>query len=317
MDDLQNKTILDASLLFSAAGINKQIKIDVYPFTYSTNYNTLDDVNKCWLYPAILSFKKYLDLFPKPNTFAIVGTGTGLDAIAANYLFDPKKTIIMDLHPQIPNLAKQNVLKYHPNKKIQAYKGDLCNPLIKNNIKVDLIYGNIPNIPTNDYVFNDLKTASYFNPKMNSDCPQKFKDYLLEHQYLLLKSAHKSLNKGGKVIAAIGGTMSFDLLEDLFRYAGFEPLPLINLFKEQLEWDEVLGGYSKYETKDIKFDFYDYEKAYAKIKDLNNGNIENSKLRQILEPYKMTATEAYNKYKSGDFKRFGKIAHLICGVKKE
>ena len=81
--------------------------------------------------------------------FATIGTGSGLDAIAALELFDLESLAITDLHPVVVQAAASNIKAATVGctsltkaiKSLVAYSGDLLTPLKDHEGQFDLIYG--------------------------------------------------------------------------------------------------------------------------------------------------------------------------------
>lgn len=77
--------------------------------------------------------------------FATIGTGAGLDAIAAVDIFDLDRVAITDLHPAVVYAAAKNIRTATVGLDVQliAGAGDLLTPLAceKGQHQYDLIYG--------------------------------------------------------------------------------------------------------------------------------------------------------------------------------
>ncbi len=132
------------------------------------NENTYDfdpkNPKDSWLYPAFLGFQELKKQGFKPNSFATIGTGSGIDSIGVYELFHPKEIYQIDIHPNITEIAHRNAKALiGDGSKIETFLGDLCQPLIERKIKVDLVYANIPNLPSKESVFDKKVAASQFN----------------------------------------------------------------------------------------------------------------------------------------------------------
>src|SRR3989338_7553429 len=192
---------LNISPLFKAVGIKKSGEINITEHTYAFDPK---HPKNYWLHVAFLVFQKYAKKHKKVTSFATIGTGAGIDAIGAYEIFKPKKIIVTDIHPQIPALAKKNVQNNVPsNVEVLSLQGDLCQPLIKRKMKVDLVYANIPNLPSDQPPLKKQANISYYQKRSVRSVPQKFQKYNMTLQYLFLKEAKQIINKSGAVIDAI------------------------------------------------------------------------------------------------------------------
>jgi methylase of polypeptide subunit release factors len=83
------------------------------------------------------------------SRFATIGTGSGLDAIAALDIFELESLAITDLHPVVVQTAASNIRAATVGctsltkavESLVARSGDLLTPLEDHEGKFDLIYG--------------------------------------------------------------------------------------------------------------------------------------------------------------------------------
>ena len=317
---LAGKTeILDISEFFAFMGVKKNVRAT---FTDYTLDNDLQPgiIRKGWVYGALLAFKNYAKQRNSVGTFATIGTGCGVDAIGANEFLKPRHIIITDVHPEVLPIAEQNLRRNIPTQvMVTALLGDLCAPLIERGLKADLIYANIPNIPSEDseLVYSGRKSATFFEAGGIKACPDIFQKNLLAHQYLFLRQASDALNNGGEVIIAIGGRVPYTILERLFAENGFVPREMAAIFKLQTEPYDVLPGYANAEKNGIEFDFYRFEPAQKIWQKLDHESLSGTQIKETLKEHRLSATEAWNAYNSGECKTFGIVAHYICGTPKK
>ncbi|MEK7623652.1 MAG: hypothetical protein AAB408_03210 [Patescibacteria group bacterium] len=310
MTNFKTDNGLDISTLFNTVGINKVGHVHINEHTYDFDEHA---PKNHWLYAAFLGFQEYQKRYGNVSSFASIGTGAGIDAIGAYEIFHPQKIFLTDIHPQIPPIAQKNVEANVPEHvPVRSFKGDLCLPLIENKITVDLVYANIPNIPSDQPKFEAKDSASFYQ-KRNENCPEIFEKYLLTLQYLFLAEAKQVVNKGGAVIDAIGGRVPYKILEGLFVSNGYAFEELVGIFKIQTEPNYILKSYAEVEQKyNVEFDFYKYEDAqkyWLKIEDKKLGGPE---LKSELQKYRINATHAYNEYIKNN-QPFGHVVHILCG----
>lgn len=284
------------------------------------NDNTYDfdpqNPKDCWLYASLLGFQQLKKQGFKADSFATIGTGSGMDSIGIFELFAPSKIYQVDIHPNVPELAHMNAKSIiGDGAKIETYLGDLCSPLIERGVKVDLVYANIPNVPSAEPIWDKKVSASQFTTRDVEDCPEIFQKWLLVLQYLFLKQAKLILNPGGVVVDAIGSRVPHHLLEDLYKTNGYVVSELVSVYKMQSEPEDALAGYAKDEAEHgIEFDFYDHELAWPFWNDqLVSKSLSSPELKKALEPYRISATTALRNFEHHN-KQAGHICSILAGT---
>jgi hypothetical protein len=79
---------LEVSDLFKVLGMQTSGKVEMNENTYDFDPQNLKD---SWLYPVFLGLLELKKQGFKPNSFATIGTGSGIDSIGAFELFHPKQ----------------------------------------------------------------------------------------------------------------------------------------------------------------------------------------------------------------------------------
>ncbi len=299
---------LEIGNLFKEVGLPNSGLVEINENTYDFDPN---DPKNSWLYGAFVAFKKLKNEGFNPKSFASIGTGSGVDSIGANQIFSLKEIYQTDIHPNVIEVTEKNVKSFvEGNVKVQTFVGDLCEPLIKEGIKVDLLYVNIPNIPSAEDVFQRKISASKFSQR-DEKCPEIFKSWLLELQYLFLKQAKSVLNSDGVIVQAIGARVPDETIEKLFIDNGFKVNELVTLYKIQTEPEDILSGYSQAENENTIFDFYDHKKAYIFWKDnLEGKNLKAKEVKEALLNFKISAKEALEMFNKG-----GEVGHIYTVFK--
>jgi len=307
----RNTYQLDLTSLFDATGIDKTGTVTITEQTH--DYDPLYPKNH-WLYPALLGFKKYQQKYGRVSSYASIGAGSAIDAIGANTIFSLSRIAVVDIHPKIVPVAEMNVENNVGSEtKILAYNGDLCQPLIIHQLKFDIIYANIPNIPSDQPRFNDCDSASYYLKRNDVNCPKIFDDYLLTLQYIFLNEAKKATENNGAVIDAIGGRLPYEILQSLFTSNGYKFEELVSVFKIQTEPNYVLKGYAEAEENNhVEFDFYNYEEAQNLWLKIEKLNLKGPELKEVLKPFRVNAKTSYTNYLINR-KRAGHVVHILCG----
>lgn len=303
---------LEVGSLFKAAGIDKTGVIDVNENNYDFDPENPKD---SWLYPSLLGFQELKKQGFKPESFATIGTGAGLDSIGVFELFHPKKIYQIDIHPNVPEFANKNAKSLiGDGAEIETMLGDLCEPLIQRGIKVDLVYANIPNVPSEEPVFEKKVAASQFRIRDVEDTPELFQKWYLTLQFLFLKQAKQILNPGGVVINAVGPRVPYDVLKQIYPANGYSATELVSLYKIQSEPEDTLAGYARGEQEHgVEFEFYDHERAWPFWQSELDGKKHwtTPELKEALKQFRISAAQA-----NEAFEKHGKQAGHICSIFK-
>jgi len=262
--------IVDVKELFNRTGIpingKRTIEIKLNEHTYLPE----GELEKGWLPQVLKGLKK---LSNQDNShikdICIVGIGPGIEAIAVSKLFSPHRLICTDIHPEVPAIARENIIKNCDNMDNQNLVCTECNLLcylIENNIKVDMLYENLPNIPmdapSNEIIKVNSSTASFYSSDMLNGIPDFIESSMLGLHYQFLIQAKKCLKPGGIVICSIGGRIPYNKIKKMFLEMNFKPEILHCDMILQLAAAEVLQGYITAQKKyKNKFLFYEYEEG--------------------------------------------------------
>lgn len=302
---------LEIATLLGPVGITKTGLITLNENTYDFDPEHPED---SWLYASLLGFKKLKQEGFTAESFATIGTGSGLDSIAIHELFHPKTIYQTDIHPNVVALADQNAKSLIGDAAhVETLLGDLCQPLIERNITVDLLYANLPNVPSDESVWDKKVSASRFTARESSGCPELLQRWLLTLQYLFLQQARQVLNPSGVVVDAIGARVPYELLEQVFTENGYKVEELVSVYKIQSEPEDALPGYVTAEAAhNIEFDFYNHEQAepYWK-KELATKGLTTPELKEALKPFRINARQAMSL-----LEKTGKQSGHICSILK-
>lgn len=261
--------------------------------------------------PAFIALKK---AGVEVRDFCTIGTGAGLDALAAIEILNARNIIITDLHEDVVSLARQNIIQNtHQSDRLTIFAGagDLLYPLEEDQLSLDLIYENLPNIPI--HPGDNLKegqTSSTFIASRSEEIPEFINRYLITLHYLALKQAYTLLRNNGRILSSIGGRIPLDFIERLGEECGYSSEILTYTWKRQSEPDEVIGGYAKWEQEGYgPFRFYPVrilEEAFMSIGDTAAG-AQIYEIEHALSPHEMTAQKTLEEMKSGV-----KVGHTVA-----
>ncbi len=313
----------DVSELFRECGIERQVVITLNEHMYTLKTNAQDN----WLFYTFFGFKELHKCLVQegkvPKRMAIIGTGNGLDALGAYSTIDGiEQLLITDIDQRVIGLSRENVEKNipdcSPEPRVHALVGDLCKPFSGRNLKVDLVYANLPNLPSEEENINEGYKLSSLYKKGKDDLitSKNAKDYLLAMQELFLHSAKGILNPGGSVLSIIGGRVPYELFSIMFSEAGFRLEELCSGFKRQTEPEIVIPEYANAERDDVEFSFYHYAEVRKHLKKLDISNpttkIDGMELSIALRDYRVSAREALNLYRQGT--DVGHTVHFFRGI---
>ena len=139
-------------------------------------------------------------------------------------------------------------------------------------------------------------------------------------QYALLESAKPILNPDAAVVAAVGGRMPLEILEQLFGDSGYRLKELSVGFKPQSEALIDFIGYARFEQQyGVSFEFYRYG---AGNKCLKRNGITNpcftasgKEIKRLLHPYRVNATQALSLHRKGV--TIGHTVHMLSARRIE
>lgn len=303
---------------------NKNIEIT----ENSGMYPHKEKIEENWSYYTGCGFNRLKEIFSEEkkeiSTIAIVGIGSGVEGILATEIFKPelKNLIITDIDSEIIDEATKNIKSVSEKNEVivTPLVGSYCEPIEKNGTKIDLIYGNIPNLPSSSEI--DLSQGAEKGTFVPSSLyegykpPQKFINWAMGSQFAFLQSAKKVLSKDGSIVTALGGRMPLSLVKELFENSELKLEEIMVGFKEQTEALIDFKGYHRLESKyGVSFEYYLFQEVMKTMKEKNIENpsnkISGEELKRILEPFKISSGKALELYKNGI--SIGHTVHLFRG----
>ena len=157
-----------------------------------------------------------------------IGTGSGAIAIALTKEEEHMHLFASDISSEAIEVAKENAKANDCS--INFYVGNLLDPLIKNDIHVDILISNPPYIKTSEEIENSVKDYEPHVALFGGEDGLKF------YKEILTK-ASKVLNPGGFIFFEMG----FDLKEPLSEYAkGLYNRANIEVFKDINGKDRIM-----------------------------------------------------------------------------
>lgn len=259
-----------------------------------------------------------------PASIALVGIGSGVEGIIAGKVFcdSLKQLIITDVSQEIVAGAVDNIRSVIPEHiEIIPLVGLYCEPLVAAGLTVDLVYGNIPNLPAIGRDLSRWPERGAFIPsalfeKYNPD--PKFIKWALGSQFAFLESAKEVIGVGGSVITALGGRVPWAIIEDLFSHSGLKLEEVVTGFKKQDEAMINFQGYYCLEKEfGVEFEFYPLEgmnQLFRKQKWHNPDAISGARIKELLAGHNISANDALGSF--GNLP-IGHTVHILRGIKQK
>ena len=216
----------------------------------------------------------------------VVGTGNGLDALAAAEIFDDLRSLtVTDLHEPCVELSRANLLaNLDPSAgiEVRAYAGSLLS-CVPPELRFSLLYENLPNIPaTADVDLRRGLLSGRFYDDAGLAVPEPFGRYLLALHHQLLEEARGRLVEGGGVLMALGGRMPLEVAFDLHRACGYEPELAAFDLKLQAEPQLVIPPYARAEeATGVEFTYYGPE-IVERAREVRRAGLDGQELHDAL-----------------------------------
>jgi len=282
----------------------------------------LDDLESDWLHavavPAFKLLRKRRRGRPF-DSFVSIGTGSGLDVLAAAETLGVARVGLTDLDPAVVATADINIRRNIPAVRrpiIQSAAGDLLAPLARFNDTYELIYENLPNIPISSAkrVAVSRNSGSNFVAR-KENIPEFVHTRMLDLHYLALVQARDFLTPHGAVLSTIGARVPLTDILALGGAAGLASSILTYTWKAQYDPANVLPGYVRNQRKGFgPFHYYPVAilaETFAKIPLAASGK-RAFDIDAKLAPHALDARAAY-----AAFKRGVPIGHTVAVLKSE
>ncbi|KNE81221.1 MULTISPECIES: class I SAM-dependent methyltransferase [Streptomyces] len=266
--------------------------------------------------PAFKTLARMGFLAPK---FCTIGTGAGLDALAAVELLQARTIGFTDLHEDVLGHARENIRSNLLQQDVELIggSGDILAPLAGKLSNVDVVYENLPNIPmTGSADLADGQTSSTFITERSEEIPGFAEKNLVALHYLALQQAHPVLRIGGRVLSSIGARIPLSEILTLSGAAGYNGTILTYTWKVQSEPHEVVGGYAQWEREGLgPFHFYPVSVLRDAFRDVSAAaaGAQALQLERELSPYEISAVDALAMVESGE--RVGHTVAILDSVK--
>jgi methylase of polypeptide subunit release factors len=235
------------------------------------------------------------------NNFCSIGTGSGIDALAAIEILGVNDITLTDIHQEVIDSAINNVKKnVICNINVNGFVGDMLDPLLNNGRKsYDLIYENLPNIPLLEHIdLYDGQNSSTYIMKRKEILPEKIDRNLISLHSIALHQAKSIISKNGRILSSIGARIPIKDILYLADEAKYEGVIVLYTWKVQSEPDDVIRGYYHYEQQGYgPFHFYPINallEVFNGVTPVESGEMA-LEIEQKLTPYRISVEEALKK----------------------
>ena len=259
-----------------------------------------DDLQADWVASvATPAFKLVRQRQGALAAFASIGTGTGLDALAAIETLGVARVGITDVHDDVVRAAAANIagnLREPGAVAIESGYGDLLGPLLYLNTKYDLIYENLPNVPIDDAAqLATERLSSGHVPPRAEPVPDFVQRHLLTLHYLALRQSRGFLAPGGAVLSMLGGRIPLAVFHRMAEAAGFRSEIFTFSWKVQADAAAMVRGHAERQRAGYgPFHFYRVDRlaeVFADV-DLAGSGARAHEIEAVLAPDRLDALQA-------------------------
>lgn len=240
------------------------------------------------------------------GAFASIGTGAGLDALAAIETLGVSRVGITDVHEEVVAAARENIranLAVPGSVEIESGTGDLLEPLSGGPRGYDLIYENLPHLPVADAatLASGRASSGHALPRPER-IPGIFLRNLLALHYATLLQAKAFLAPGGRVLSMLGTRAPLGVCHELSLQTQFRPGILTYGWKLQAEPEEMLSGHLAMQ-RDGLGPFYFYPAGFLqnafRAHTPGEAAARAFEIEQALAPHRLDAAAALEQHRKG------------------
>ncbi|MDR1351066.1 MAG: hypothetical protein LBJ59_09910 [Zoogloeaceae bacterium] len=295
--------------------LNAILAIEVTEHSFLPN---IDEILSDWVATiATPAFKLIRQREGAKPAFCSIGSGVGLDALAAIEILDATDIGITDVHEDVVAAAAANIranLRDPARIALNAGSGDLLQPLATARPRYDLIYENLPNVPV--AAAADLATArlsSGHMPPRAEAIPDLLRKNLLALHYVALTQAKDFLCPDGSVLSLIGGRIPLAVFEKMGELAGYRSEIFTYGWKIQTDPDEMIPGHLAQQRDGLgPYHFYRAARlaeVFASVNLADSGK-RALEIEQLLAPDQLDPQQALAAHQRGET-----IGHTVVALR--
>ena len=312
------KTIeIDAKPLFDLAGVEMPLdSVCIGEMSKVTYEFQQENLKANWSYATFRAFVELRNrLGSAVDHVFLHAVGNGVEAIAAQYLFEPEYLSVSDINADALKIAVENIIANDIELSI-AESSDLFqnSELVRflESQRPSIAFANLPTIPKSGVDTQTEDAASYYEEKYNQDCPELLQHLGLGLNYHFLRQVGAFQDSGDSAVIALGGRWSWEYVEQLFREAGYANVEqLFSMVKVQTQPEDVIPGYAELNRK------YDIGAFFIALQKVDPEQFESSgnlgvSFEKSLTHAKITAEIAEKQIGKQEF---GHILYVVRGIK--
>lgn len=313
---------VDCTPLFAPLGPRTRTAAEVRVRVNEFSYLPPGELDEGWL-PLVREGFAALARARRCDVFCSIGCGPGVDAILAAELLGARSLILTDLRDDVVELGRANVFQNCPGfgpDDVVGATGNLCTELVARGLKADVIYENLPNLPTANLDLTEgCRRASFFHPGQLQSVPNEFSRNMLGLHYQFLTQARACLHDAGAVVCSIGLRVPVEVVLRLFEVNGFRPEILAVGGIRQFVAEEVLPHYAEIENDypdRNPFLFFQHDKLAKALRDEDQpGRSRSDVLAAVVgrADLAMSAHDAYYAVQCGYDSHIGHLGAIIMG----
>ena len=286
--------------------VRAEIEIEIADRAYPPD---LSDLKRDWVASvaapafAALARRRPAD---RRRSFCSIGTGAGVDALAAVEILGADRIAITDLFADVVATAAANIranLAEGIRIDLAAGVGDLLSPLPDAEEPFDVIYENLPNLPVDDAAAVAVGRASgaHLAPRVEA-VPEFVRQNHMTLHWLALISARAKLASHGVVLSTIGSRVPLTTIVQMSESAGFSAKPLTFGWKLQADADTLIAAHAAHQANGFgPFRFYAADQLDAVFAglDAETAGAGAFELEAELAPYALDAGHAEEAHRRG------------------
>ncbi|CCG08624.1 hypothetical protein [Pararhodospirillum photometricum] len=241
------------------------------------------------------------------RSFCALGTGAGLDALAAIEILGAETLGLTDLFDDVVRAAVGNVERNtrpeHPLR-VVAGAGDLLAPLRDRPERYDIIFENLPNLPLVEGMrLEDGRNSAAFVPPRPEPVPGFVQNALLVLHFLALIQAGPLLSPSGAFVATLGARMPLSTVLAMAEAAGYTADFLTYGWKLQTDPEDLVGAYAAWERQGLgPFHFYPARVLETIFDGVDPADAGTNALafERKLQPHRLSAAAARDLVRHGE-----------------
>jgi methylase of polypeptide subunit release factors len=279
---------------------------------------SIDEILGDWVATiATPAFKLIRERQGAQSAFCSIGTGVGLDALAAIETLDATRIGVTDVHEDVVAAAVANIrrnLKDPDGIVLEAGSGDLLEPLHPGRSRYDLLYENLPNIPVGEgeEAASARKSSSLVPPRRES-IPDSMRRNLLALHYVALRKAKEFLAPDGAVLSLIGARVPLDVFREMGRLTGYRCEIFTYGWKLQTDVEEIVRRYVRLQEEGFgPYRFYRVDRlaaVFANVR-LEDSGEKAREIERSLAPDELSPADALAAWKQGE-----RIGHTVVALR--